>query len=580
VRSVVSRSQRARTNSATSLTLLAVLGVAIAVRLWGIAFGLPYDLTADEPHQIVQALKIGAGEGGPLVRMWHTVGKGGLDYVLFFEYGLLYVCWWLIGRVQESRDFALEYLRDPTAFYLVGRVTIAAAGALTSVAVFSVGRRVHDARIGLGAALLGAVAYYHAAFSHVINVHIAMAFALWAGIAIYLVYEDTRTRRTLVASGLLCGAAIALAYTAAIGLIVVLAALFVADRRDGWRARLVDAAVLVSSALASVALMSPDLLTGAGQLVGNFTSAAQVEPQADLRSAIDSVTILRRVEWTAYAELLFKPYNALTTLGAAIGIAAGVWRRERWTLILSAATALFLIVVSAASRGASESYLLPVTPAMWLLCSRGIAAVSPDRRLAFGTIAVAVAAVPLFYTVREDMMLARPDTRVLAKEWIEAHVPSDSKILMDGMRFRFVQGAPLNGNRATVERRLADLEDSELALSGQMLSLYREAAERVDGPTYDLYSTMYGLEVEELDYYVRTCFDYIVVSSFNEKRYESEAEARAHPVSARFYDGIKTDPRFHLVYSVDPIVWKQLGPAIRVYRVTCQQGGPAGDHLR
>ena len=90
--------------------------LALAVRLWGIAFGLPYDLTADEPHQIVQALKIGIGEGGPLVRMWHTIGKGGLDYILFGEYGVLFVVLWLTGQVAGPREFGLLYLQDPTWF--------------------------------------------------------------------------------------------------------------------------------------------------------------------------------------------------------------------------------------------------------------------------------------------------------------------------------------------------------------------------------------------------------------------------------------------------------------------------------
>ena len=42
--------------SRTAYALGAVLLCALALRLWGIDYGLPYDLTADEPHQIVQAL--------------------------------------------------------------------------------------------------------------------------------------------------------------------------------------------------------------------------------------------------------------------------------------------------------------------------------------------------------------------------------------------------------------------------------------------------------------------------------------------------------------------------------------------
>ena len=41
-------------------SLLTILGVALGLRLWGISFGLPYDFTPDEVHEIVRALKLGA----------------------------------------------------------------------------------------------------------------------------------------------------------------------------------------------------------------------------------------------------------------------------------------------------------------------------------------------------------------------------------------------------------------------------------------------------------------------------------------------------------------------------------------
>ena len=86
----------------------AIALLALIVRVWGTSFGLPYDFTADEPHQILQALKIGAGEGGPLLRMWHTIGKGGLDYLLFIEYGVLFCFWWLTVKVAGCNDFAID----------------------------------------------------------------------------------------------------------------------------------------------------------------------------------------------------------------------------------------------------------------------------------------------------------------------------------------------------------------------------------------------------------------------------------------------------------------------------------------
>jgi 4-amino-4-deoxy-L-arabinose transferase-like glycosyltransferase len=568
---VPARSSSVSVAKGGAVALGSILLLALAVRLWGIAFGLPYDLTADEPHQIVQALKIGIGEGGPLVRMWHTIGKGGLDYILFGEYGVLFVVLWLTGQVAGPREFGLLYLQDPTWFYLVGRVTVAVLGAATCAAVFAAGRAMYGSRtIALGAALIGAAAYYHAADSHQINVHIPMAFALWTGLVAYLRFERGGERRWLLVAGLLIGAAVALAYTAGVGLLMAGLALLTSGRaRAGLASLARDIATLGAGVLVSVALMSPDLLTGAVLIVGNFSQLLGV------RGAIDSVTILRAQDWSGYARVLTQPYNVASTLLALAGAAAGLWRRERWTLLLLPFLLLLLAVLSASNRGLSESYLFPMIPAVWLLASRGVHAVAArDPRLLAAAFA-AVIAVPLFWIVRDDYMLTKPDTRVVAKGWIESHVPSGAKILMDGMRFRFVQGVPLTPDAGTIERRLSGVESSELSLSPQTLAMYREAAKGLAGPRYDLHSTMYGLELESLDYYVAQCFDYVVISSFNEKRYESDAARARYPQAAAFYRDIRRDPRYQRVYSVDPVVWERIGPAITVYAVTCAAGRTA-----
>ena len=88
-----------------------VLGFALVLRVWGIDFGLPYDLTYDEVHEIVRAFKLGAGEYD-----WQEFSKGGLYYLLFVEYGLLYVVWWLTGRIADAQDFALLYFQEPSVF--------------------------------------------------------------------------------------------------------------------------------------------------------------------------------------------------------------------------------------------------------------------------------------------------------------------------------------------------------------------------------------------------------------------------------------------------------------------------------
>jgi hypothetical protein len=97
--------------------------------------------------------------------------------------------------------------------------------------------------------------------------------------------------------------------------------------------------------------------------------------------------------------------------------------------------------------------------------------------------------------------------------------------------------------------------------------LYAEAMKRVQGPTYALYSTIYGLGVEDLGFYIQACFDYIIISSYNARRFTSEINRKRFPRSADFYRGLDTDSRFRVVYAVAPIPWERPGPQITVYKV-------------
>ena len=91
---------------------------------------------------------------------------------------------------------------------------------------------------------------------------------------------------------------------------------------------------------------------------------------------------------------------------------------------------------------------------------------------------------------------------MIAKEWIEANVPSGAKILMDGNgRYRFVSSPPLTPNSSVVDRQVSEITKEGRGVSRGVspwaLELYAEAMEQVSGPTYELHSTVWGLKVED-----------------------------------------------------------------------------------
>ena len=360
--------------------LLGIVVLAFGLRIWGIDFGLPYELTNDEGKEILRALKLGAGE------YYWGFGKGGLYYILFLEYGFLYAYWWSAGRVANSTDFALQFIRDPTMFFLLGRMTVAIMGALTCLVVFQVGRRVYDWRVGLGAAFIGATAYAHAVQSHLVSVDVGMTLAMWGSILAYLEYEQTSNHGWLVIAGMLAGLAIAFKLPGAVVLPVLFLA--IASRADVWhKPRLVirELVVVLLATIATLTIVAPEWIFGIGSILkpyywiihGKVTQAAVLE--SDAQEAFRFVTTRRGENPAGYLKILFQDYNLGLTLAALVGAGIGVGRKQRWSMILGGVILLFVAVMSASNRGKPEHYLLPIVPCLWLLASQALVAI-PARR--------------------------------------------------------------------------------------------------------------------------------------------------------------------------------------------------------
>jgi 4-amino-4-deoxy-L-arabinose transferase-like glycosyltransferase len=552
-----------------------MLGLAFALRVWGIGFGLPYEITyeqlsVEETMEVHRAFKLAAGEYA-----W-SFGKGGLYYLLFLEYSVFYVVSWVLGWVKNTHEFALRAIQDRTVFFLAGRLTVAVLGTLTCLVIFSLSKRVYDWRTALGAAFVGATAYFHTLFSSVINVDIGMTLALWASVLVYLKYEHTQRSRWLIGAGALGGIAIAFKLPGAV--ILPLLLLTIGTCREKWqypRQMLKEVGIVLVAMFVTLTIVAPEWTSGIGKLHYNFSrllgTASPSTMQDDLGATIDSITIHRTAGGVTYLEHLFRPYNVVLTISAFIGVCLGLWNRHRWDLIWTVLIVGFLGIMSMADRAQAEHYMLPIVPALWLLSSRAVAAVSQRHWVTMVAGLVCVSVIPVAMLIRHDYEKTQSDTRVLAKEWIEANVPSGAKILMDGFRHRFIPSPPLQPDAATVTRQVAvsAKEGARMGrgVSQRSMSLYAQAMQQVDGPTYELHSTVLGLEVQDLNDYVQACFDYVITSSYITKRYVRQVNQERFPKSVQFYTQLQTDDRFRVVYEAAPVRWQSSGPTITVYEV-------------
>jgi 4-amino-4-deoxy-L-arabinose transferase-like glycosyltransferase len=551
--------------------LAAILVLALALRLWGIDFGLPYELTSDESKEIHRALKLGVGE------YYWGFGKGGLYYILFLEYAFLFGWWWITGQVANGTDFAVQFIRDPTMFFLLGRLTVAIMSVLTCLVVFHIGRRIYDWRVGLGAAFIAATTYVHAAHSHIINVDIGMLLAMWGSLLSYLEYEKSANRRWLVAAGILAGVAIAFKMTGAVSLLALfLAIVSRAENRFKPRTIFKEVAITTCTAIVTLTIVAPEWIFSVGNTLQPWLAATKTMQEGvfkgDRREAFRLITIERGETWTGYLKILVSDRNLVLTVAAVLGAGTGLLRRHRWSIISTVLIVLFVAVMSAASRrGKPEHYLLPILPCLWLLASHAIITITERYRSLTAAGFVSVVALSLFVLVRQNVEWTKPDTRIVAKQWIEANIPGGSKILMDSYQYRFIPSPPLTPDKTSIHRQIAGVASEPGRFRGvvsqRTLKLYADAMARVDGPVYDLHPTVWGLAVEDPGYYGQRCFDYIITSSMISRRYVREIDRARFPKSARFYEGLDGDPRLKKIFTVEPLPWERTGPTIAVYKL-------------
>jgi hypothetical protein len=427
-------------------------------------------------------------------------------------------------------------------------------------------------------------------YSAVINVDIGCTLFLWASLLAYLRYEETGRTRLLVVAGALGAVSVAFKFPGAVILPLLWVAIWTSPRTSpGPKARLKECAIVAATLVVVMTAIAPEWIPRIGWTIhynfpwlfdapGQVTIAGGDDVEGDIRS----ITTATGGWKLRYVEHLLNPYNVALTAFAVVAMVAGVAKRRRWDAILGGLVVVFVAVMSASSRTQPERYLLPIVPALWLLGGLGVSIVARGRPLPAALCIALMIAMPAYLLVRAVVEKSKMDTRVLAKAWIEENVPSGSRILMDGMQYRFSQSPPLNPSEDSVERKVqrASKEGAKLGrgVSDLALSVYREAKGRTGGPTYEITSTVHGLQVRPIGYYAENCVDYVVTSSMISDRFAPGGRgSEKFPASVRFYASLGSDARVRKVHVESPQAWKSSGPTIAVYELqnACRGRSPA-----
>jgi 4-amino-4-deoxy-L-arabinose transferase-like glycosyltransferase len=364
--------------------LVAVLGLAAALRLVGIEYGLPFGglLNPDEQNIVPRA--------------WKMVHGGGLD-PHWFDYPSLVL--YVLAPFQAWQD-------QPS--YLTARLVIAAFGVGGVAAAWWLGRAAYGRTAGLVAAAIVAVETIGIAYSHMAVTDIPMTALITVSLALLV------TGR-LEWAGLAAGLAASAKYPA----VFLLVPLVVAGWRQ-WRRLAISVALAVVAFLAT----SPFVLVHPHQA---WSDASRVQ-----RLARDGWLGFDHDSWALFS-FTGKLWGGLgpVLVIAVVGLVFALRRRSRTDVILASFVLVYLADLLTI-RAHFDRYVLPLVPAL---------AVFAGRLRAFAPLTIGLLVVPLVWAIGDDARLTRTDTRAVAHGWIVSHIPRGSTVAAESST------APLDGYR-------------------------------------------------------------------------------------------------------------------------------------
>ena len=410
-----------------NLGILFLVLVGLGLRVWGSSWGLPDLYHPDEDKIVNHALAFGSGDLNPHYFGWPSLQM----YVLFLMYGVYFVSGWLLGQFASPQEFLVAFAVDPSTFYLLGRWLSALLGALTIWLTYVAGRRLYGRDVGLIAAVFLGVNYLHVKDSHYITPDVPVAFMVLAAFYFTVRIIQDPSRKNYLAAGILAGLAISVKYPAFVVAFSVFAAHLIAVRTNSVK-------LLSARAWLAAALIPLGFWIGTPYSLLDWNNFL-IDLQHQQIQVSRPLPMIERLETT----LFLNPLQALGP-GLYVCFVAGtllcVLRRTSPDILLVSFPIAYVAFLLA-TGGLQYRYLMPALPFFCLLAavflSRATGALKGRflSRAWAHTFTVAAtltfAFLPAYRAVALDLSLARPDTRTLAKEWVEQNVPGEAHIAVE-----------------------------------------------------------------------------------------------------------------------------------------------------
>jgi len=474
--------------------LILILLLALATRLIGISFGLPYIYHVDEARFAKISLEYFTGDLNPHffhVPTLHTYMVSGI-------WAIYYLTGKAFGTFQSATDFMNSFYTDPTLFVILGRLLTVLLSIGTIFLVYRIGTKMYSRRVGMIASLFLIFSHVHNKISHYQVPDAPMIFFFMLSfLLIWQIYEKGDTKYYVLA-GLCAGLAMATKYGGQfLFLPLLLAHIF----------RITDNKQPIKDIFLSFPLYLSGILFMFGFFLGcpycfldfpTFWKGFSWQSQ-HLYVAGHFGSSTATPAWLFYLKHGYREniglFSQFSVLG---GVVFGLIKhRKKDILLLSIPLVLFFIV--GGWKAMAVRYLLPLTPFFILIASVFLDAILSKMESGltkshapllsrFGQKGLLTVFVILLFilpsaykVIRFDQSLTQTDTRTVARDWIEENIPAGSYMAKESY------GPPISEEKYNVHYRhtlgqvaieyLANRNVEFVAISDIMYSRFLNAPE-------------------------------------------------------------------------------------------------------
>jgi 4-amino-4-deoxy-L-arabinose transferase-like glycosyltransferase len=502
--------------------LLSIVLLAAVLRLWSIDFGVPMVTHPDEVPIVYYAEKM--------------VDEGHLNPHWFRYPALLIYLQALVIQTVNIADTVLGLSTDAvtSAYYVGGRLIVAAFGIGTVALVGLLGRRMvpgHNGLAGIIAAAMVAVSFVHVKDSHYLKPDVPLAFFVALSLWFTLDALQHGKWRSWLFAAAAVGLAAAFKYNGALAALIPAAGLLgIAYPPRTWFTESSKRIAGVAGAMALVAigmflLVNPYIVVTPDEFLSPTDGiVAELDHYSEGHDGAES----DGSSWLWYLQELGKNGFGLTliplVLLGTVTAAAKSLRGNPWMLLLLLFPLLYFLMIGRYPVR-FDRQLIPLLPslaligAVWIppLLSR-IRLTQPGTQAASIIVLLALMSWPAAQAVELNVELGKTDTRYPALTWTKQNLPEETTIAH--------------------EHYTPPLEDATVE-SIQIWSAYEQP----------------------IDWFEENSIDYLMISSHIYQRYLDEPDR--YPEAAAFYSALISKPAEVRFESSS----EHAGPDIYVFRI-------------